>query len=76
MRILRKKDVGKGENVGDLYFLLSPPIFLAFVEKNATMSSMRYFENHVSYFVQKRRKETLFNLISLRQISVSIALEL
>ena len=27
------------------------PFSLAFVEDNATMSSMRYFENQVSYFV-------------------------
>ena len=27
-------------------------VFVAFVEDNATMSSIRYFENHVSYFVQ------------------------
>ena len=31
-------------------------IFVAFVEDNATMSSIRYFENHASYFVQNRRK--------------------
>ena len=31
-------------------------IFVAFVEDNATMTSIRYFENHVSYFVQNRRK--------------------
>ena len=31
-------------------------IFVAFVEDSATMSSIRYFENHVSYFVQNRRK--------------------
>ena len=31
-------------------------IFLVIVEDNATMSSIRYFENHVSYFVQNRRK--------------------
>ena len=31
-------------------------LFLAFVEDNATMSSLRCFENHVSYFVQNRRK--------------------
>ena len=31
-------------------------VFVAFVEDNATMSSVRYFENHVSYFVQNRRK--------------------
>ena len=30
--------------------------FVAIVEDNATMSSIRYFENHVSYFVQNRRK--------------------
>ena len=27
-----------------------------FVEDNATMSSIPYFENHVRYFVQNRRK--------------------
>ena len=31
-------------------------IFVAFVEDNATMSSIRYFENHASYYVQNRRK--------------------
>ena len=31
-------------------------VFVAFVEDNATMSSIRYFENHASYFVQNRRK--------------------
>ena len=36
-------------------------IFVAFVEDNAAMSSIRYFENHVSYFVQNRRKYTLLN---------------
>ena len=30
--------------------------FVAFDEDNATMSSIRYFENHISYFVQNRRK--------------------
>ena len=30
-------------------------IFIAFVKDNATMSSIRYFENHVSYFVQNQR---------------------
>ena len=28
----------------------------AFIDDKATMSSIRYFENHVSYFVQNRRK--------------------
>ena len=36
--------------------LVGKTIFVAFVEDNATMSSIRYFENHVSYFVQNRRK--------------------
>ena len=31
-------------------------VFVEFIEDNATMSSIRYFENHVSYFVQNRRK--------------------
>ena len=31
-------------------------IFAAFVEGNTTMSSIWYFENHVSYFVRNRRK--------------------
>ena len=31
-------------------------IFVAFVEDNATISSIRYFENHATYFVQNRRK--------------------
>ena len=34
-------------------------VFVAFVEDKATMSSVRYFENHASYFVQNRRKQTL-----------------
>ena len=48
--------------------------FVAFVEDNATMSSIRYFENHLSYFVQNRRKQTQSKRISLRQ-SVSVALK-
>ena len=31
-------------------------VFVAFVEDHATTSSVRYFENHASYFVQNRRK--------------------
>ena len=31
-------------------------VFVAFVKDNATMSSIRYFENHVSYFVQNQMK--------------------
>ena len=48
-------------------------IIEAFVEDNATMSSIRYFENHVSYFVQNRKDP--IKLISVLQISVSIALK-
>ena len=33
-------------------FLKDSGIFVAFVEVNATMSSIQYFENHASYFVQ------------------------
>ena len=29
---------------------------VAFVEDNVTMNSIRYFENHVTYFVQNLRK--------------------
>ena len=36
-------------------------LFVAFVEDNATISSIRYFENLDSYFVQNRRKSTLLN---------------
>ena len=35
---------------------LNGSIFVAFVEDNATISSIPYFENHASYFVQNRRK--------------------
>ena len=35
--------------------------FFAFVEDNVTMSSIRWFENYASYFVQNRRKQTLLN---------------
>ena len=37
-------------------YVYSTSVFVAFVEDNATMSSIWYFENHVSYFVQNRRK--------------------
>ena len=36
--------------------LTLPASFVAFFEDNATMNSITYFENHVSYFVQNRRK--------------------
>ena len=40
----------------DAQILGSVWFFVAFIEDNATMSSIRYFENHVSYFVPNRRK--------------------
>ena len=39
----------------DIYIELGRyPLFVAFVEDTATMSSIRYFENYVSYFVQTK----------------------
>ena len=46
---------------------------MAFVEDNATVSSIPYFENHV--FFAKPKEVDPIKLISLRQISVSIALK-
>ena len=59
---------------------LSPEMFytelmvrvVAFVNDNATMSSILYFENHVSILC---KTEDPIKLISLRQVSVSIALK-
>ena len=44
-------------------------VFVAFVKDNATMSSIRYCENHA-----KPREVDPIRLISLRQISLSMAL--
>ena len=41
--------------------LHSPLFIVAFVKDNATMSSIRYFEIHASYFVQNRREYALLN---------------
>ena len=41
------------------FWIWTSPIFVAFAKDNATMSSIQYFENHVSYFVQNQR--TLLN---------------
>ena len=67
------------------YYVVSQPsflsqsfvnlVFVAYVEDNATMSSIRYFENHVLYFVQKPKEVDPISRISLRQISASIALK-
>ena len=43
-------------------------LFMAFVEDNGTMSSIQYFENHLSYFVQNRREVDPIELISQRQV--------
>ena len=71
--------MGKEENVDYQQFLLIPlffqSIFVAVVEDNATMSSIRYFENHVSYFCAKPKEVDPIKLIYLRQISRSIALK-
>ena len=50
-------------------------LIVAFIEDNATMSSIRYFENQLSYFVQKSKEVDHIKLISLRQISLLIALK-
>ena len=47
--------------------------FAAFIEDNATMSSIQYFENYV--FCAKPKGVDTIKLISLRQISVTIALK-
>ena len=46
---------------------------VAFVKDNATMSSIRYFENHISYFAKPKEADPI-KLISLLQLSVSTAL--
>ena len=38
------------------YTVCGKEVFVAFVEDNATMNSIPYFENRVSHFVQNRRK--------------------
>ena len=48
-------------------------VFVAFVAENATLSSKGYFENHISSFCAKPKEVDPIKLISLRQISVSIA---
>ena len=55
------------------YVFLQRVIFVSFVENNATMSSIRYFENHI--FCAKAKEVDPIKLISLGQISVSIALK-
>ena len=51
-------------------------LFVAFVEDNATMSSIRYFENHVSYFCATSKEVVPITLISLLQMSACISIEL
>ena len=48
---------------------------MAFVEDNATKSSIRYIENHVSFCAKPKEVDPI-KPISLRQISVSIALKI
>ena len=49
--------------------MLISTIFVVFVKDHATMSSIQYFENHVSYFVHNKEVDPI-KLISLRQISL------
>ena len=53
---------------------LSKRIFVAFIEDNTTMSSIRYFEKSCIVFCAKPKEVDPIKLISLLQISVSIAL--
>ena len=53
---------------------LQLPVFLFVPFDNATVSSIWYSKNHVSYFT-KPKEVDLIKLISLRQTSVSIALK-
>ena len=46
-----------------------------FVEDNATMSSIRYFENHACILCKTEGSSDPIKLISLQQISLSIALK-
>ena len=50
-------------------------LFVAFVEDNAIMSSVRYYEYLISYFFAKPKEVDPVKLISLGQISLSIALK-
>ena len=50
--------------------------FVAFVEDNTTMGSIRYFENHAIVFRAKPKEVYPIKLNSLRQISVSVALKI
>ena len=50
-------------------------VFVVFVDDNATMSSIWYFENHATYFVQNRGKQALWNSIPIITISVSTTLK-
>ena len=60
---------------GNVYNILTVTIFVAFVESNTTMSSLGYFENHVSFFFAKPKEVEPVKPISLRKINVSIALK-
>ena len=46
------------------YFEIITAIFVAFVEDNATMSSIEYFENHVSHCAKPKEVDPI-KLISL-----------
>ena len=62
--VMEENVVERGEHASYLFSnpfrksvsIIFNSIFVAFVEDNVTMSSITYFENRVSYFVQKRRR--------------------
>ena len=54
--------------------LLSVSLSVAFVVDNATMSSIRYFKNHASFFFKPKEVDPI-KLISIRQVSLSIAIK-
>ena len=67
---------GKGENAGNQHFLLFPtclylslpslqPIYLTFVEDNAAMRLIQYFENHALWFLQNWKEVDPIKLNSL-----------
>ena len=55
--------------------IFSKDVFVVFVEENATLSSIPYFEKSCIVFSAKPKEVDPIKPISLRQISVSIALK-
>ena len=51
-------------------------VFVAFVEDNSTMTSIRYFENYGSYFCAKPKEANPIKLISLTSVSIALKYEI